>query len=197
MSQSANTLEGRKVTTAHRINVCALGLTDAHGLDGFTMEDLADAAGVSRRTLFNYFPSKVDAVLGREPVIEPALLERFRAGGPHGTLLDDIEVVVAELFAGDELTRDEADTARRVVRSTPRLILAVHERFEAAVTEFTSVILDREGPEFGQSRARLLVTLLASLYDLALDEVLDDPTGRRTMAEAFLDTLRTARDLLA
>ena len=39
-------------------------LTQGRGLDGWTMEDLAGAAEVSRRTLFNYFSSKVDAVLG-------------------------------------------------------------------------------------------------------------------------------------
>ena len=35
-----------------------------HGLDGFTMEQLAERVGVSRRTLFYYFPAKDDAVLG-------------------------------------------------------------------------------------------------------------------------------------
>ena len=54
----------RHEETAHHISACSQLLADERGFDGFTMEDLADAAGVSRRTLFNYFPGKADAVLG-------------------------------------------------------------------------------------------------------------------------------------
>ncbi len=46
------------------------------------MEDLADAAGVSRRTLFNYFPGKDAAVLGDPLEPEPEPTERFVRGGP-------------------------------------------------------------------------------------------------------------------
>jgi AcrR family transcriptional regulator len=197
VSESANSLEARKVTTAHRINVCAQRLTDDRGLDGFTLEDLAEAAGVSRRTLFNYFPTKVDAVLGPGPDIDADLLDEFRAGGPSGVLLDDIEVLLARILDVKPFTREEADVARRVIRSTPRLIVAVHERFEAVTAEFAEVLIAREGESFGRARARILITLLASLYDVALDEVLADPTGRRTMTEAYLDAFRSLRDLFA
>jgi AcrR family transcriptional regulator len=67
MSQSATSREERRQATSYRISVCAQQLTEQHGLEGFTMEELAEAAGVSRRTLFNYYPSKIDAVLGASP----------------------------------------------------------------------------------------------------------------------------------
>ncbi|MDP3890466.1 TetR family transcriptional regulator, partial [Nocardioides sp.] len=79
--------EARRHATAHRITQRAQELTLEHGLDGFTMDELADAADVSRRTLFNYFPGKIDAVLGAIPQIDPELLAVFRAGGPHGDLV--------------------------------------------------------------------------------------------------------------
>src|SRR3954462_3338186 len=91
MTQSATSLrEQKRWQTSHRITLCALRLTDEHGLDGFTMEDLAEAADVSRRTLFNYFPRKADAVLGEMPDIAEAALAAFRSGGPHGNLIDDL-----------------------------------------------------------------------------------------------------------
>ena len=46
----------RRERTLAMIVQRARELTDRHGLDGFTMDDLAEAAGVSRRTLFNYVP---------------------------------------------------------------------------------------------------------------------------------------------
>lgn len=56
--------EKQRAATAARIVRSARRLADQHGVDGFTLDDLAEAAGVSRRTLFNYFPTKYDAVLG-------------------------------------------------------------------------------------------------------------------------------------
>src|SRR5262245_7061502 len=67
--------EDRKSSTARRITVCAQRLTDERGFDGFTMDDLAEAAGLSRRTLFNYFPSKADAVLGAGPELDDEFIQ--------------------------------------------------------------------------------------------------------------------------
>jgi len=53
----------------------ALALFTERGFDEVTMADIADAAGVSRRTLFRYFPSKPDLVWGG---FDEAI-ERFRA----------------------------------------------------------------------------------------------------------------------
>ena len=39
-------------------------LADDRGFDGFTMDELAAAAAVSRRTLFNHVSGKLEAVLG-------------------------------------------------------------------------------------------------------------------------------------
>ncbi|MDT0202371.1 TetR family transcriptional regulator [Nocardioides sp. AE5] len=198
MTESANTLQGRKVTTRHRITVAAQQLTDAHGYDGFTMDELADAAGVSRRTLFNYFPGKLDAVLGATFDLAPELLERFRAKGPTGILIDDLLVLVQHIVSIKEFTREEAAVARRVVKSEARLMVAAHTRVEAFLDEFITHILEREGQEFGAHRAKLLVTVLACLYDVALRDVLDDDAGgERDLEESYADSLTTLRELLA
>jgi AcrR family transcriptional regulator len=42
----------------------ALGLFAEKGFDATTIDEVAVAAGVSRRTLFNYFKSKEDLALG-------------------------------------------------------------------------------------------------------------------------------------
>ena len=83
VAESATGRSGRRLSTTLRIARCARRLAADRGLDGFTMEELAQEAGVSRRTLFNYFPGKVDAVLG--PMPEPAdeALDLFREGGTY------------------------------------------------------------------------------------------------------------------
>jgi len=63
MTQTGATGQGRPVTTdAEQIAVTALELFTAAGFDKTTMNDVAEAAGVSRRTAFRYFASKNDLV---------------------------------------------------------------------------------------------------------------------------------------
>lgn len=197
MSESANTIAKRKVSTAHRITVCAQKLTDQHGFDGFTMDELAEVAGVSRRTLFNYFPGKLDAVIGPGPALGEEVLAVFRAGGPHGDFFADIKVLIAELVEVKGFDRDEAEVARRIVRTNPRLLVAVHERFHAVSEMFADAILDREGQEFGKARAQLLIAVLACLFDVALDDVLGDPMGERQLDAAYFEALDSLRELLS
>lgn len=54
--------EQNKATTRAAIAQAALGLLRDEGADALTAERVSDLAGVSRRTLFNYFPS-VEAAL--------------------------------------------------------------------------------------------------------------------------------------
>ena len=92
--KSATSLrEAKRQETSRRIMRAAGRLTLERGLDGWTMDDLAAEAQTSRRTLFNYFPDKVDAVVGPRPVIPEQAVELFRAGGPTGDLLDDALVL--------------------------------------------------------------------------------------------------------
>ena len=196
MAESATTLrEQRRWDTSDRITVCAQALTAAHGLDGFTMDELAEAAEVSRRTLFNYFPSKTDAVLGAQPELPETDIETFRAGGPSGNLVDDLAELVRIAITAKRPDRDQAGRARRILADEPRLLAAAHQRFEAITLEFTELVLAREGADFGASRARLLLRLHLALLDVALDHFVA-ASDDRSLVELFEDQLRDARALL-
>jgi AcrR family transcriptional regulator len=195
VSESAGIREQKRWETSHRITVCAQRLTDERGLDGFTMDELADDAGVSRRTLFNYFPGKVDAVLGAVPEIPAADLAAFRAGGPHGRLLDDLGALAQALLAVKEPDREAIELGRRVLTGAPRLLVAAHERFEQLTEDFVALVVEREGRDFGAGRARLAVRILVAVFDGALLTFLED--DGRTVGELFDEHLRDARALLA
>ncbi len=51
-----------RATSREAIAATALGLFDTQGYEETTMEEIAAAVGVSRKTLFNYFPTKSDIV---------------------------------------------------------------------------------------------------------------------------------------
>lgn len=62
---SSRATRGRPIEVdAEALAARALALFTERGFDEVTMADVAEAAGVSRRTLFRYFPSKPDLVWG-------------------------------------------------------------------------------------------------------------------------------------
>lgn len=191
MGESATT----SPTTSQRINRCAQQLTDEHGLDGFTMDGLADAAQVSRRTLFNYFPSKIDAVLGDWPSFDEARVDTFRAGGPSGDLVLDLRNLVAPMLETQDVDRETITLSRRILVANPRLLGAVHLRHESMSAEVVGQIVAREGAAFNKSRATVAVALLAAVFHSAIDNFLDD--GRaRPLVHHLDESFRTARSLL-
>lgn len=185
----------RRVLTTDRITVCAQRLTDDRGLDGFTMDDLADAAEVSRRTLFNYFPSKVDAVLGVFPALDPAAVAVFRTGGPDQDLVQDLRTLVLPMLSTGMLEREVLARGRRIMLANPRLIARAHECYIDISAQVVEHIGVREGPTFVALRARVAVSVLAALFDSALEEYLVD-ADERPIDFHFDESLRTARSLL-
>ena len=68
----------KRAETFRRIHEAAVELTLRDGLATATVTDIAERAGISRRTFFNYFPCKEDAVLGlSEPQIPAHAIEAF------------------------------------------------------------------------------------------------------------------------
>ena len=104
--------------------MCAQKLTEEHGLDGFTMEELAESAGVSRRTLFNYFPSKIDAVLGRLRRSPRRRSAEFRSRGAGSNLVTDLRELASELMDTKQFSREDVDRTRRLLLTNPRLLAA-------------------------------------------------------------------------
>jgi TetR/AcrR family transcriptional regulator, regulator of mycofactocin system len=101
-----------------------------------TVEDIAAAAGVSPRTFFRYFPSKVDALFGDEPeresAIERALAERKPGESVLAAVRRGVIDFVTEFMGEPELYITRA----RLALEHPDLLgpaLVRFARFEAIV----------------------------------------------------------------
>ncbi len=79
-----------QATTAHELAAVAQRLFVAEGFDNTSIEDIARAAGISRRTFFRYFSTKAD-VLFVESAAElrrlQEALRQARRGAPYRTVV--------------------------------------------------------------------------------------------------------------
>lgn len=76
--------ERKKRETRERILQVAAQMFAADGFDAVTVEALAEAADISKPTLFNYFPSKMAILQGLVPEVDQRFahaIERFRQEG--------------------------------------------------------------------------------------------------------------------
>jgi mycofactocin system transcriptional regulator len=133
---------GRPPSTTHaEVERAALELFARDGFEDTTMEDIADALGVGRRTLFRYFPSKNDIVWGDFDLV----LDRLRG------LLDatpaDVPIMRALADAIVESNRYEPDQLHELrirmtlITSVPALQAHSMLRYEAwrrVVAEFVA-----------------------------------------------------------
>ncbi|MEV4670841.1 hypothetical protein AB0K34_04230 [Actinomadura sp. NPDC049382] len=182
MTESATSLNRKR--TAARITQCAQVLAEEWGLDGFTMDDLAECAGVSRRTLFNYVDGKLDAVLGAPPGPDPANLAAFRAGGPTGRLAEDVKATIVAVLNRQDTAAEEYERVRRLIASEARLHKAMHDKFSRLAEFLAEAIVEREGARFDLLRARAAATVTLSLFDLALEAFVADPSA--SLAEHYV-----------
>ena len=143
MAEPTGLRERKKARTRETIAATAIRMFLEAGFDQVSITEIAQAADVSRRTLFAYFPTKEDLVLQRfadhedeaartvlarrrdQPPLDAlreALLDALRQGDPNTGLNDDPEIMAfVQLINGTE------SLAARLLRYTSRGMDALAE----------------------------------------------------------------------
>jgi len=89
--------ELNKAATRQAISNSTLELLRSEGPGNFTVEDIADAAGVSRRTFFNYFNSTEAAIASVTHGFLDTVLEQFRLRPADEPILESARAALVEL----------------------------------------------------------------------------------------------------
>ena len=167
-----------------RMIVEARRSTVEHGLHGFTIEQLCETVGVSRRTFFNHFASKDDAVLGIEINADVEAIDEYAAGGIVPGDLDPLDSIVA--LAIDQFHRvgiDRADEAlvRRVFEREPALVARFLSATDVQLARITEALRQRFGwGDPADRRARLVTEAAAALLKVTAETFFDDAFDEAT-----------------
>ncbi len=86
--------ERKRRQTRERIETTALKLFLERGFDGTTIEDITEAADVSKRSFFDYFPSKEDVVAAWQDGFSDALIAAVAAQPAAASLAEVIEAAI-------------------------------------------------------------------------------------------------------
>jgi AcrR family transcriptional regulator len=156
--QQASLRERKKLATRRTLRRVALDLVSQRGFAQVTIEDIAEAADVSPRTFFNYFPSKEAVLFGTSPDRFEAVRDGIRDAAPGESALTALGLVlVAEAASWAEELRelggDAAGWLRRIksaqvdphLRAAHAAHLATSERLMAeALAERLGTDPDRD-----------------------------------------------------
>ncbi len=144
------------------------------GFEGTTVDQIAERAGVSRRTFFRYFPSKEAIAFPMAPLRLEAFRELLRAKlADRPPLLP--AVFDACLDVGRELVRAQESEIRRqrVIDQSPTLLAAELEVYrsweqaiaEAAIPEGASAKRQRDARLFAAATIGIVRSVLREWFD--------------------------------
>jgi AcrR family transcriptional regulator len=109
--------ERKKRETREAITRAAWKLFARRGFDAVTVADIARAAKVSEKTVFNYFPGKEDLVFGAGMQRTAALIEAVRARPPEASVVEPFRRWTMDYL--DRVEHDPVDSLTAI----PRLVM--------------------------------------------------------------------------
>lgn len=175
------------------IIAAAQRLSISCGYSGFTVEDLASAVGVSRRTLFNHVSSKEEAVLGVLPVLTADQADTLRSGGPTGDLFEDLLSTTLQCLRADEGNLEDWQQLHHVIERNPELVVRVKTHVDELAEEIVTHLSTRDGVD--PTRARMALTLVAGIVQRSVEEIITDPTSG-PLQQRIQTNLTLAREIL-
>lgn len=187
--------ETKKLQTRQAIAEKAMELFVKRGFDHVTVAEVASAAGVSEKTVFNYFPTKEDLFFDEVPARAAALVASVRGRRPG-------ESVVAALrrLHTDQIGRfgdPRFATFARIIEESP----ALQAKELAVMAHFTDVLAEAIRGELGVNEhdakiaANALVGVQWQLFRDARAQALAGRSGAAAVRRLRSD-LRRAYDLL-
>jgi AcrR family transcriptional regulator len=149
--------ERKKRETRAALAEAALRLALEKGPDHVTVEEIAEAADVSVRTFFNYFPHKEHAIIGRDPELLEHALDRMRTAPAAESPLTTMWYVVRDVLRALE---EDGELSRRgeLIMRTPNLLYQLMMSSIDDERRLTAALAERMGERADALRPALIVS---------------------------------------
>ncbi|MDQ2648703.1 MAG: TetR family transcriptional regulator [Actinomycetota bacterium] len=180
-ARSGSMTRSQHMTSVEEIEKAALEVIAARGFDETTVEELAAAAGISRRTFFRYFASKNDIPFGNFGALLEAL-EEWLAAAPTDRPM--FEVIAEAVMHFNRVHTDGAVAHRarmRLIMQTPSLranAVLHQDDWVSALARYAGRRLGASPESFGP---RLVAHISLGAANAAYEQWLDD--DRADLAE--------------
>ena len=133
--------ELNKAATRQAITDAALGLLRSKGPGNFTVEDIAEAAGISRRTFFNYFSSTEVVIASVTHGFLDTALQQFRLRPADEPILESAQAALVEL--ADPMTIAPLAELYSLGQSNPQLNRSELEAWDHCTAEIIDAARER------------------------------------------------------
>jgi AcrR family transcriptional regulator len=156
-----------------RLRTAALELFLEHGYENVTVTQIADRAGLTRRTFSRYFADKRDVLFAGSDQLPGLLADALRGVDPDVPpfeavlhALTDAAAVLGNRVAG------HAPQRRAVIAASPELQERGHAKFAAVATALAAVLRARGAD---QSSAQLFADVGVALFRSGFDQWVATP----------------------
>jgi len=164
----------RRATSRAELEQAAFALFAVRGFDATTVDEIAAAAGIGRRTFFRYFPSKNDIPWGAFEAELERMRVRLKACPPEIPLADAIRVALIDF---NHVTPAQVPLHRRrmeLILRVPTLLAHSTLRFTAwreVVAEFVAERTGRRQDDLApQAIAHAVLGVAIAAYEHWLDD---------------------------
>jgi AcrR family transcriptional regulator len=127
--------EQQRLESWRALQAAALALVDRRGFAAVTVDDIAAAAGVARRTFFNHFPTKAAALFDPDPDDARRLAQLLAEADGTSELWATLRRVCVSFVAGHE---NVIAVRRRLIAESPEL-----DQYHRAAHRHVELALDR------------------------------------------------------
>jgi AcrR family transcriptional regulator len=163
--------EQNKAATRQAITDAAMNLLRTRGPGNFTVEDIADAAGISRRTFFNYFGSTEAALASVTHAFLDNALQQFRLRPADEPILESARAALVEL--ADPMTVAPVAEIYSLGQTNPQLSRSELEAWDHCTEQIIDAARGRfaqgAGTEIDELYLRALAGSVISCGKAAMD----------------------------
>ena len=189
MSVNPGLRERKKERTRQAIADTARSLFSERGFEAVTVAEIARAADVAEKTVFNYFPTKEDLFYSRLEAFEEELLEaiRGRAAGESAIAAFRGFLMARQGVFGmsDEDAAEQLRTITRVVTGSPALLAREREVLGRYTEALAALLAEETGAGRDSVEPRVVAEALIGIHRSLIDFV-----RRRSMAGAGAPEIR-------